>query len=172
MAYNINKNMLCSIKNKRGSVKYYINLLPTDIIKIIKKNIHFKKTIEYKNNKKVNKKLIKALKDNSINYFIYNHISHDSHGNEISTPQSQYNIFGNMLTKKSELCRLQVLMCSSGSWDCKYRINQKQQLLRIKANHDSDIYKIFMEKARRGEYICKALHLSKVFDDSYIYRYE
>ena len=54
--------MLCQINKKRGSVKYYINELPVNLIKIIKQNIYFKKSYEYKNHKKNNKYVLKELK--------------------------------------------------------------------------------------------------------------
>tara|TARA_Y100000296_G_C5010754_1_gene174973 strand:+ start:71 stop:364 length:294 start_codon:yes stop_codon:yes gene_type:complete len=54
---------------KNKSIKYYINQLPTDIINIIKNNIHFKKTIEYKNHIKNNKKLLKQIKKIKYNYY-------------------------------------------------------------------------------------------------------
>ena len=48
--------MLCSIKKKRGSVKYYLNQLPTDIIQIINTNSKYKYHI------KRNEKLLKQIK--------------------------------------------------------------------------------------------------------------
>ena len=48
--------MLCSIKKKRGSVKFYLNQLPTDIIKIINTNS------KYKYHVKRNKKLLKQIR--------------------------------------------------------------------------------------------------------------
>lgn len=48
--------MFCSIKKKRGSVKYYLNQLPTDIIYIINSNS------KYKYHMKKNEKLLKQIK--------------------------------------------------------------------------------------------------------------
>ena len=51
--------MLCSIKKKRGSVKFYLNKLPTDIIKII--NIHSTYKYHIRNNKKLVKQIKKSV---------------------------------------------------------------------------------------------------------------
>ena len=48
--------MLCSIKNKRGSVKFYLNKMPIDIINIINQHSTFKY------HQKRNKKVLKQIK--------------------------------------------------------------------------------------------------------------
>jgi len=137
--------MLCQLNKKRGSVKYYLNYIPFDIIKIIKEKIHFTKTLEYKIHKKNNKKLLKQIK--KIEYIItYNNII------------SSFSIPFFILNNKFETIRLQILMNNNNKWECDFKyVIESKQLRKIKLNHSEDIYKIFNEQFRPNEKILKRI---------------
>ena len=54
-------NILIELK-KNKSLKYYLNTIPFDIIKIINNNIEFKKRFLIKNHIKLNKKVLRDIK--------------------------------------------------------------------------------------------------------------